>query len=148
MLPILAGGQVLVGLLKAPLMKIVDSYVADLELRRKIEADLEQTLISAGLKEQELGAGIVLEETRSEHLLTWAWRPVLMLTLTAFLVLTGVLLPLADMAAGHALAYNPRWAALPPGFWDFLSIGMGGYIGGRTVEKVATQVLQSRGRRG
>jgi hypothetical protein len=29
---------------------------------------------------------------------------------------------------------------LPQGFWDFLAIGMGGYIGGRSLEKVAGAV--------
>lgn len=144
MIPLIAGGGLLVSLLKAPLMKIVEGHVADLAVRRQIEADIEQALVGAAAKGQELGAGIVSEETRSEHLMTWAWRPLLMLTLTSFLVFTGLLLPIADMIAGHILTYEPRWAALPPGFWDFLSIGMGGYIGGRTLEKVASQVFQTR----
>lgn len=148
MVPLLAGGELLVNLLRGPLTKVVESYVSDLELRRKIEADLEQALLAAAVKGQELGAGIVSEEIRSEHLLTWAWRPVLMLTFTSFLLVTGMVLPIADMIAGHVLPYEPRWASLPPGFWDFLSIGMGGYIGGRTLEKVAGQVFQASGRAG
>lgn len=48
---------------------------------------------------------------------------------------------------GHAGVFSPRWNALPPQFWDFLSIGVGGYIGGRTLEKVAREVIVPKGRR-
>ncbi len=54
-----------------------------------------------------------------------------MLVLIAFLVLVGIVLPGAELLAGHTLNFNPRWQILPPEFWNFLAIGMGGYIGGR-----------------
>ncbi len=35
------------------------------------------------------------------------------------------------------IPFNPRWQTLPDGFWDFLGIGVGGYVGGRSIEKAA-----------
>ena len=64
-----------------------------------------------------------------------------MLMLAGFLAVVGFVLPLADLIAGKPVHFEPRWHLLPAGFWDFLSIGMGGYIGGRSLEKVAGLVF-------
>ena len=51
---------------------------------------------------------------------------------------------MADVIAGREIPFEPRWQLLPAGFWDFLTIGMGGYIGGRSLEKV-TGLIVSQG---
>jgi Holin of 3TMs, for gene-transfer release len=83
----------------------------------------------------------VVAESKSEHWLTACWRPLLMVVFMGFLVLVGLVIPLIDLIAGHAIPYEPRWQQLPAGFWDFLSIGVGGYIGGRSLEKITGQVF-------
>lgn len=140
-LPISLLTQLAAGLFNGPVTRVLDAYVTDLELRRKLAAELEQQSLAFLTKSAELGAGIVLAEVQSEHWLTRSWRPVLMVLLMAFLLLAGLILPLADLVAGRTLPFEPRWQLLPSGFWDFLSIGMGGYIGGRSLEKVAGMVM-------
>ena len=56
----------------------------------------------------------------------------------------GLILPGLDLIAGGTVRFDPRWTILPPQFWDFLSVGMGGYIGGRSLEKVAGLVFPER----
>lgn len=129
-------GNLVSGLMAGPLGKVVDAYVADVELRRKLKAELEGSLLTHLGQSLELQQAVVLAEVNSEHWLTRSWRPLLMVLLMGFLVLVGVILPLADAVAGYAVPFNPRWQALPQGFWDFLNIGMGGYVGGRTLEKI------------
>jgi hypothetical protein len=131
-------------LVKGPLSSILDRYVGDLELRRKLKAELEQELVAGLTKETEQAASVIIAETRSEDWLTRNWRPVLMLSLLGLLMVVGVLVPFAELLAGHPIPYQPRWQALPPEFWNFLSIGMGGYIGGRSLEKVAREVFGGR----
>lgn len=143
-LPLVLVAQTLFALFKGPLAKVLESYVADVELRRKLAAELETQFLAQAGKSAELGAGIVLEEVRSEHWLTRSWRPLLMLILMGFLVLAGVILPLAELLWGAPIRFEPRWSVLPEGFWDFLTIGMGGYIGGRSLEKVAGMMTQPR----
>ncbi len=141
MLPLLPIAATIFGLLKGPLARVLESYVSDLELRRRLQAELETQFLATLGKSQELAAGIVMAEVSSEHWLTRSWRPLLMLLLMGFLVLVGAVLPLADLIAGHAIRFEPRWTALPPEFWNFLVIGMGGYVGGRSLEKVAGVVM-------
>jgi Holin of 3TMs, for gene-transfer release len=128
-------------LVKGPLSTIIDAYVADVELRRKLKADLEASLLDHLAKSEELQQNIVLAEIKSSQWLTANWRPILMLVLMGFLVLVGLVIPTLDWIAGHPIPYQPRWNDLPAGFWDFLTVGVGGYIGGRSLEKISTQVF-------
>jgi len=137
MLPVAMAAQLALGLVQGPLAKILDAYVSDLELKRKLAAEIEQQTLGYFTRSAELGAEVVLAETNSEHWLSRSWRPLLMLVLMGFLLLVGLVMPLADLIAGHRIAFEPRWQSLPDGFWQFLTVGAGGYIGGRTLEKVA-----------
>lgn len=145
MLPLAIATELALGLVKGPLGKILDAYVADVELRRKLAAEIEQQTLGYFTRTAELGADVVKAEVQSDHWLSRSWRPLLMLVLMGFLVLVGVILPVADLVAGHRIAFEPRWQALPDGFWDFLAVGMGGYIGGRSLEKVAGSVVAAAG---
>ncbi len=144
--PMAFAAQLAMGLFQGPVMKALEAYVSDLELRRKLAAELEQQTLAYLTRTSELGVGVVMAEVQSEHWLTRSWRPVLMMVLIGFLLLVGLILPLADLIAGHPLPFEPRWQLLPGGFWDFLAVGMGGYIGGRSLEKVAGVVTGSLGK--
>ena len=132
------------GLMNGPVSKVLDALVKDQELRRKLESELQGKLADHLGKSGELQQAIVLAEIKSEHWLTRSWRPLMMLTLLGFVLFVGLVLPLLDAIIGHPVAFNPRWQSLPAPFWDFLSIGIGGYIGGRTLEKVAAQVIGAK----
>lgn len=125
------------GLMGGPVGKILDAYIKDTELRRKLEADLQARLVEHLGREMSLQQSVILAEIGSDAWLTKTWRPLLMLSFLGFLGFVGLLLPLADLLAGHPVPFNPRWSALPPEFWDFLSVGVGGYVGGRSLEKIA-----------
>ena len=144
MLPVAMAAQLALGLVQGPLGKILDAYVSDVELRRKLAAEIEQQTLGYFARTAELGAGVVMAETHSEHWLSRSWRPLLMLVLIGFLLLVGFVLPLADLVAGHRVAFEPRWQSLPEGFWQFLTVGAGGYIGGRSLEKVAGAVTAAK----
>lgn len=139
--------QVVLGLVQGPLMKILDAHVADVALRRKLAAEIEQQAMAFAGRAAELGQAAVLAETKSEHWLNRSWRPLLMLLMMGFLLVAGLILPLADLIAGGPVPFSPRWQLLPQGFWDFLAIGMGGYIGGRSLEKVANAVAGAAARK-
>jgi hypothetical protein len=126
-------------IMSGPIDKLIDTYVQDLGLRRKLKAEIETNLLTHLGKSLELEQAVVLAELKSEDWLTRSWRPILMLVLIWFLLFAGFILPMADLMAGKTLPFNPRWQALPDGFWSFLSVGVGGYIGGRSLEKIANR---------
>ena len=87
-------------LLDGPVNKVLDGYIKDVELRRKLQAELETRLTEHAGKALELEQKVVLAEIESNHWLARSWRPVLMLSLLGFLVLVGVILPISDWVAG------------------------------------------------
>ncbi len=144
MLPAAVILDIATGLLKGPITQALEGFIKDAALRRQLEADLKARLTDHLAQSVALQQAVVLAEVNSEHWLTRSWRPMLMLLMMAFLVLTGLVLPLGDLILGHIIPFNPHWQAIPPQFWDFLVVGMGGYIGGRSLEKIAGQVLAGK----
>lgn len=94
-----------------------------------IQANVMQNTLEYERDILQAQASIVQAEASSKHWLTAVWRPVTMLT---FLVLsvadsTGILpSPLRDEA------------------WSLLQIGLGGYVVGRSAEKVTDTVMKNR----
>jgi hypothetical protein len=85
--------------------------------------------LDASVKEFQARAGIVQAEAASENWLTSSWRPILMLTFGSLIV-----------------ARFLGWTA--PGIteveyiklWDILQLGIGGYVIGRSAEKVIPSI--------
>ncbi|WP_197053315.1 3TM-type holin [Litchfieldella xinjiangensis] len=91
---------------------------------RKIEADLEAIRIEAQ-------ASVITAEANGESYLQRNWRPILMLVITAIVANNYIIAPYLGAMFGSALTLD-----LPERLWDLMTLGVGGYIGGRTIEKV------------
>ena len=72
-------------------------------------------------------ANIVTAEAKSEHWITATWRPITMLTFLA-------------LAVGDALGWLPN--PLRDEAWTLLQLGLGGYVVGRSAEKVIKTVRE------
>lgn len=72
-------------------------------------------------------ANIVNSEAKSEHWVTATWRPITMLTFLA-------------LAVGDALGWLPN--PLRDEAWMLLQLGLGGYVVGRSAEKVIKTVRE------
>lgn len=72
-------------------------------------------------------ADIVNSEAKSEHWVTATWRPITMLTFLA-------------LAVGDSLGFLPN--PLRDEAWTLLQIGLGGYVVGRSAEKVIKTVRE------
>jgi hypothetical protein len=118
-----------------PAVELVDELHTSDEERLKQKAKTLGTYVDAleaGLAYEESNlkarADIVEAEAKSEHWLTSTWRPITMLTFVALVVAdqTGVLaFRLADQA------------------WTLLQIGLGGYVVGRSAEKIGPSIIEA-----
>ena len=115
-----------------PTMKMIDEVHTSEEERINAKANLLKVQASAmemafnyereGLLAR---ASIVEAEAKSEHVITATWRPIVMLTFCA-------------LAVGDALAILPN--PLAPEAWTLLQLGLGGYVVGRSAEKVVKSI--------
>jgi len=138
MLPIIGMLGPLFGFLRGPVFDIIDKLIPDRDLQARLKAELEQTALAQQSELAKAQRDIVLAEISADSWMTRQWRPCLMFVIMGFLVLYGLVLPLADLIAGAPVAFAPRWADIPDGMWNLLGLGVGGYIGGRSVEKLVT----------
>ena len=77
-------------------------------------------------------ASIIKAEAQSEHWITSQWRPILMLSFTAIVVNNFILAPYLEAIFSWSVVLD-----LNDNIWGLLKIGVGGYIVGRSGEKMA-----------
>jgi hypothetical protein len=127
----------------APLLSDVFKRVLpeEKDKRAEIEREINMALISNSAQIEQAAASVILAEAKSEHRITATWRPILMLTITAIVGWNYLLAPLVELAvrlfAGDQI---PLTIPLPDELWNLLMIGVGGYVVGRSAEKVADKV--------
>ena len=107
----------------------------DAEARQKAEAEINAALVARAGELERAASDIVVTEAQSEHWLTACWRPIVMLTFTALIVARWLGYSAPGITEAEALR-----------LWSIVEIGLGGYVIGRSVEKVAPQVVEALGR--
>lgn len=132
---------VILSFIKGPVFSIIDKLIPGGSLKARLKAEIETRLLQSDDKLAELQAGLLAIELKSESWLTRSWRPLLMYLVMMLLAVYGLLLPLYEAAFGRLEHFEPRWHQFPDGLWSLLMLGVGGYIGGRTVEKLARGAL-------
>lgn len=111
--------------------KVFDSIFPDKEEAAAAKFKLMELQMSGGLKELEQAGAIITAEANSQHWLVAAWRPITMLVFVVIIANNYILAPYIDLFFDTDVALE-----LPPEMWDLLKIGIGGYIVGRTGEKM------------
>lgn len=89
----------------------------------------------------EAQASVIKTEAASDHWLAANVRPG---TLAAFVLIAlyaGIFAPIFGLPA-------PMLGEIPPRAWTVIMIGLGGYVGGRTIEKIAPGIAEQWGQRG
>jgi len=122
-------------LLKAiasPILDIVDKLIPDKELAAKLKHELELALVEGKNKEIELAAQIVLAEARGGWLQR-NWRPILMISIVAIVINNYLIWPYFGLIWPEVFKVIP----LPDKLWNLMMIGIGGYVIGRSGEKIA-----------
>jgi hypothetical protein len=121
-----------------PLADVIDNLHTSEEERLNAHANLAAAQAATYAKVLDYEArlveskrDVIVAEAQGQSWLQRNWRPVLM-TIFGFIVLNNyVLLPYAGL-------FNEKikLLELPPGMWTLLQIGIGGYIVGRSGEKI------------
>ena len=109
--------------------KVIDGLFTSDEERLKAKNEVFKVLQEQQLELQKLQTEIVLAEANGNWLQR-SWRPVLMLAFGFIVIYVKFIAPLFSLP-------------IPPlenEFWNLLQLGIGGYVVGRSVEKVAKNI--------
>ena len=105
--------------------KAIDAALGNAKEAQQLKAELERLTIEAGSKLREAQRDIIVAEAKGESWLQRNWRPLLMLW---FAGLVGA------YWLGFAAPNLPQDAV--DGLLDIVYIGVGGYVIGRSAEKI------------
>lgn len=103
---------------------------ADELKRQQVEAQLQAAVIERAGDIEKAAADIVRTEAASSHWLAANWRPLTMLTFVGLIVARWFGWSAPGLSEAEALA-----------LWDIVQVGLGGYVIGRSAEKVAPGII-------
>ena len=108
---------------------VIDKLFTSEEERIKAKNEVFKVLQEQQLELQKLQTEIVLAEANGNWLQR-SWRPILMLAFGFIVIYVKFVAPLFDL----------KIPELENEFWDLLQIGIGGYVVGRSAEKIADKI--------
>jgi len=100
------------------------------EIKQKL-LDLEGKAAEADNQLRELQAKVLIAEIAGQSWLQQNWRPILMLTIVAIVANNYIFVPYMQLFGLSAVILD-----LPDKLWNLMTLGVGGYIAGRTGEKM------------
>jgi len=95
----------------------------------KAQQDMVMALLSQQASLNAAAGDIIKAEAQSEHWLAACWRPILMLTFGGLIVARWLGWSAPGISEAEVLK-----------LWDIVQLGLGGYVIGRSIEKVAPQI--------
>ena len=105
--------------------KVIDNLFTSEEERLKAKNEIFKVLKEQQLELQKLQTEVILAEANGNWLQR-SWRPILMLAFGFIVIYVKFIAPL----------FNLRIPELENEFWNLLQIGIGGYVVGRSGEKM------------
>jgi len=129
MLPLLGilgsiGGQIAKNLFPDP---------ADETKRKEIETQFQSQIVANAAKIEEAAASIINTEAASKHWLAANWRPITMLVFVGLIVARWLGYSAEGMTEAEYLSV-----------YDLVKIGLGGYVVGRSAEKIVPQIINAK----
>jgi hypothetical protein len=121
--------QALIPALAPILGKVVDNLFPDPAERAKAESEALRQLLAHQSEIETAAAKIIQTEAASTHWLAANWRPLTMITFTALIVARWMGWVAPNLSEAEYLK-----------LWSIIEFGLGGYVVGRSVEKIAPSI--------
>ncbi len=131
-------------LLGAGLGKAVDNvlgrFFEDKDQAAKAAQELRMAMLEHEQTAQEVARDVVVAEAKSEHWITSAWRPLVMIMFAVMIGNNYIIAPYLDAIFGTSVMFD-----MPDQAWNLLSVGLGGYVVGRSAEKTMREYNKKKG---
>jgi hypothetical protein len=117
------------------LSKVIDRAIPDKDKANEIKAEIQTQLLTLETTELKAAENIIVAEAKGGSWLQRNWRPILMLTIVAIVANNYILFPYIQLFGGQAVMLE-----LPEKLYTLMTVGVGGYIVGRSGEKIAKEL--------
>jgi len=109
--------------------KIVGNLFPDAEAKAKAEQEVVQQLVAHKSEIESAAAAIIKTEAASTHWLASNWRPLTMIVFVGLIVARWFGWAAPNLAPEEYIK-----------LWDIVELGLGGYVIGRSVEKIIPNI--------
>lgn len=124
------------GGLISPVTDLIGKIVTKDEDKARIRTEIEKIKNELSVKMMEyemeiakLRSTVIVSEAQSASWITRSWRPITMLTFLGIIVYQGLFVSMFHLTPVD-------YTAIPAEMWTLLTVGIGGYIAGRSVENI------------
>jgi len=111
--------------------KVLGRFFEDKDQAAQAAQELRLAMLEHEQTAQQVARDVVVAEAKSEHWVTSAWRPIVMLMFAVMIANNYIIAPYVDAIFGTSIMFG-----LPDQAWGLLTVGLGGYVAGRSAEKV------------
>jgi len=122
----------------------LDKFLPDQNKKLEALAEVRAKILENEAKILAIAGDIVGKETVSERWYQNAWRPALMWIIIVIIFNNFLLAPYVGMIFGYDLTLNVDVNSLPEELWRAIDIGLGGYVIGRSAEKIVKDLKKKK----
>ena len=123
--------QALIPALAPILSRVAGNLFPDPEAKAKAEAEMALALMANQKELEQAAANIIKAEASSTNWLASSWRPVVMLTFAGLIVARWFGWAAPNLSEAEYLK-----------LWSIVELGLGGYVIGRSAEKIIPGVAE------
>ena len=121
----------IIGSVIGPLFNVIDQAVPDKDEAARLKQEVQMKLLSMSAAETQAATSVLIAEIGGESWLQRNWRPILMLSIVSIVVNNYILVPWLNVFGVVAPVLE-----LPAELFNLMTVGVGGYVVGRSAEKV------------
>lgn len=114
----------------APISSLISEAIPDADKRLELQLGIQRALMEQEASFVQASRDVVVAEARGGSWIQRSWRPITMLTFVAIIANNYMFAPYIQAFGGVSVVLD-----IPEGMWGLLTMGMGGYVVGRTLEK-------------
>ena len=118
---------------------LVGQFVEDKDKANELETAIKNKLINLEQEVVKAQRDTIVAEANSQSFIARNWRPIMMLTFVFIIANNYILFPYVQLFGGTALELK-----IPDAMWGLLKIGVGGYVMGRSGEKMVESYAKNR----
>lgn len=120
--------------------RVAEEFFENKQKAGEFVVEFQKAVLGLAATNDQVRGAIITAEAQGESWLQRNWRPTLMLAITSIVVNNHLLAPYVMLMFDVSIVVD-----LPERLWDLMVIGVGGYIGGRSVEKTVEAWANAKG---
>lgn len=128
--------------------QVLTKVIPDAAARDKAMAEIQAQLLANDKALAEAARDVLVAEAKGESWMQRNWRPLFMLCIVFVIMANGFFLPILSAMTRVDLVKLQGWDAIPQALWSLAQIGVGGYVVGRSAEKIADSMAKGQTGRG